>query len=122
MAYDETLAQRIREAVGPRPDVAERKMFGGLCFMTGGNMFAGVVKDELLVRIDKADHEAWLLKPGARPMDFTGRTMTGMLFVGAPGFETDASLASWVRQAYDFASSLPAKQAKMQSAPRGRKA
>jgi len=122
MAYDETLAQRIRETVGPRPDVAERKMFGGLCFTTGGNMFAGVVKDELMVRIDKADHEASLLKPGARPMDFTGRTMTGMLFVGAPGIETDASLSSWVRQAYDFASSLPAKQAKAKLAPRGRKA
>src|SRR3970040_1236141 len=94
MAYDETLAQRIREAVGPRPDVSERKMFGGLCFTTGGNMFVGIVKDELMVRIDKADHEASLLKPGARPMDFTGRTMTGMLFVGAPGIETDASLAS----------------------------
>ncbi|HLF76499.1 MAG TPA: TfoX/Sxy family protein [Dehalococcoidia bacterium] len=109
MAYDESLAGRIRSLLGERPDLTERKMFGGLAFMSGGNMFCGVVGSELMVRTGKEAFQESLLKPGARPMDFTGRPMTGMLFVGSPGIAADASLKSWVEQAYAFARSLPAK-------------
>jgi TfoX/Sxy family transcriptional regulator of competence genes len=110
MAYDESLAERIRSVVGGRPDVTERKMFGGLAFMTGGNMFCGIVRDELMVRIGAQNYESLLVRPGARPMDFNGRPMTGMLYVGRPTIDEDATLATWVEQSFEFASSLPAKK------------
>jgi len=109
MAYDESLAGRIRSLLGERPDLTERKMFGGLAFMSGGNMFCGVVGSELMVRTGKEAFQESLLKPGARPMDFTGRPMTGMLFVGSPGIDGDDNLRSWVEQAYGYARTLPAK-------------
>ena len=110
MAYDEALAARIRTAIGDRPNVAEIKMFGGLCFTAGGNMFAGVVKDEYMARLPKEAHEAALARPGARPMDFTGRPMVGFIYVSAEGIASDGALNSWVTQCYDFAASLPPKQ------------
>jgi len=109
MPYSEILAGRLRLAIGVRPDVTERKMFGGLAFMTGGKMFCGIVGDELMVRTGPAAYEAALAKPGARLMEFTGRPMTGMVFVGPPGIDNDAGLKQWVDQSYAFASALPAK-------------
>lgn len=82
MAYDEGLAQRVREVLAGRQDLSERKMFGGLCFMLGGNMCAGVIGDELMLRVGP---DAWadvLARPHAREMDFTGRTSRGMVYVG----------------------------------------
>ena len=117
MAYDEALAGRIREAIGAREGVTERKMFGGLCFMAGGNMFCGIVHDDLMARVGPNDHVAALAMPGARPMDFNGKPMKGMVYVGAPGIDDDASLSRWVSQCYDFAASLPAKGT---PAPKGR--
>ncbi len=119
MAYDEALAERIRAVLGPRPDVSERKMFGGLAFMTGGNMFCGIIKDELMVRTGPQAHEASLARPGARPMDFTGRPMATMVYVGGAGIGGDADLKRWVEQSYDFASSLPAKTAAPKRKARG---
>jgi hypothetical protein len=110
MPYDEALAARIRSAIGDRPNVAEIKMFGGLCFTVGGNMFAGVVKDEYMARLPKEAHAEALAKPGARPMDFTGRPMVGFIFVSPDGIASDAALQSWVDECYDFAASLPPKQ------------
>ena len=112
MAYDEALAQRIRGMVAGRPDVAEIKMFGGLCFTSSGNMFAGVVKDEFMARLPKEAHDDALARPGARPMDFTGRPMVGFIYVGGPGIATDESLGAWVEQCYDYAASLPPKTAR----------
>jgi TfoX/Sxy family transcriptional regulator of competence genes len=111
MAYDESLAERIRSVVAGRPDVTERKMFGGLAFMSGGNMFCGIVRDELMVRVGAQNYESLLARPGARPMDFNGRPMTGMLYIGRPTIDEDANLSEWVEQCYEFASSLPAKKA-----------
>ncbi len=79
MAYDEGLAQRIREALDDRPGIAERKMFGGLCFTLNGNMACGVTGDELMVRVGPDKHAEALERPHARKMDFTGRPMKGLV-------------------------------------------
>ncbi len=121
MAYDEAFADRVRAVLGSRPDVAEIKMFGGLCFTTRGNMFAGISKDDLMVKIDKADYETALTKPGARPMDFTGRTMAGMLFIDQEGTRDDGSLGSWVKLAYDYVSTMPPKQPKAKKPSKAKK-
>jgi TfoX/Sxy family transcriptional regulator of competence genes len=96
--------------VGGLEGISERKMFGGLCFMTSGNMFAGIVGDELMARLPKEQHDEALARPGSRPMDFTGRPMVGFIFVDAAGIESDAALASWLDQCYAHAAALPAKQ------------
>ena len=109
MAYDEGLAERIREVVAEEPGVTEKKMFGGLAFLASGNMFCGILKDELMVRVGPDGHEAALARPHARIMDFTGRPMKGFLVVGTGGFERDEDLESWVRGCLDFVRTLPAK-------------
>lgn len=113
MAYDEGLAQRIRETLTGRQDVrleiVEKKMFGGIAFMVGGNMSVGVVDEELMVRVGKEGHDDALAQPHARPMDFTGKPMKGFVYVSAEGIAEDDDLASWVERGVAFASSLPAK-------------
>lgn len=109
MAYDETLADRVRDALAPRAEVSERKMFGGIAFMVGGNMAVGVIEDDLMVRLDPADAEQALSEPHVRPMDFTGRPMKGMVFVDSAATESAEGLAAWVDAGADFASSLPPK-------------
>lgn len=109
MAYDESLAARIRRALAPRPDVAEKKMFGGLAFLLRGNMCCGVVKDVLMVRLGDEGAAAALAEPHVRPMDFTGRPLKSMAYVDPPGIAADADLYRWVNRAADFAGSLPPK-------------
>ena len=108
MAYDEKLAVRIRKLVAEEPGVAERKMFGGLAFMRGGNMFCGPIGDNLMVRVGAAAYDEALAQPHARPLDFTGRPMKGMVHVDAAGLNGD-SLAGWVERGLSFARTLPAK-------------
>jgi TfoX/Sxy family transcriptional regulator of competence genes len=110
MAYDEALADRVRDALAPRAELSERKMFGGIAFMIGGNMAVGVIEDDLMVRLDPGDAERALGEPNTRPMDFTGRPMKGMVFVEAAGTAADDDLAGWVDAGADFAASLPPKQ------------
>jgi TfoX/Sxy family transcriptional regulator of competence genes len=110
MAYDEALAERIRDALHQEPDVIEKKMFGGLCFLRQGNMVCGVVRGDLMVRVGKEAHEHCLALPHAREMDFTKkRRMTGMLYVGAEGIESDQGLAEWVERCLSFTRTLPPK-------------
>lgn len=109
MAYDEALADRVRDALAPRAEVSERKMFGGIAFMVGGNMAVGVLGEELMVRLDPADAEQALAEADTRPMDFTGKPMKGMLFVEPTGTESDDALAGWVDAGADHAASLPPK-------------
>jgi len=109
MAYNEKLAARIRTLLGDGPELFERKMFGGLAFMINGNMACGVTGDDLMLRVGAANHDKALSQPHARPMDFTGRPMKGMVFVGPDGTRDDDSLAAWVDRAVAFASSLPPK-------------
>ena len=109
MAFDETLAERVRDALAPHADLTERKMFGGIAFMVGGNMAVGVIEDDLMVRLDPADAERALAEPHTRPMDFTGRPMRGMVFVDSEGTASAENLAGWVEAGADFAASLPPK-------------
>ena len=109
MAYNESLAGRIREELSHRNELTEKKMFGGLSFMLGGNMCCGILKDDLVVRVDPDSYESALAKPHARPMDFTGRPLKGMVYVGPEGYRTDEELKCWLDQALSFALSLPPK-------------
>ena len=108
--FDELLASRIRERIGGDPSISERKMFGGLCFMTSGNMCFGVVGDDLMVRVGPAKWTDSLAMPFAREMDFTGRSMRGMVYVSPEGFDEDVSLQLWLEMGLDYASSLPPKR------------
>jgi len=112
MAFDEALADRVREALGARPELSERKMFGGIAFMIGGNMAVGVIGEDLMVRLDPADAEKALAEPHARPMDFTGKPAKNMVYVSPEGTATDESLGEWVDAGADFAASLPPKPKK----------
>jgi hypothetical protein len=109
MAYDEGLAHRVREALADRPDLREKKMFGGLCFLLGGNMCCGIVGEELMLRVGPERYEAVLARDHAREMDFTGRAMRGMVYVASDGFATDDALLTWLAPAVDFAGGLPPK-------------
>lgn len=109
MAYDEGLAQRAREILAHRPGFAEKKMFGGLCFLLNGNMACGIVGDELMVRVGPDAYEECLALPHAREMDFTGRALRGMVYVSADGLAEDADLAGWVERGASFAGGLPPK-------------
>ena len=107
MSYDEKLADRIRRALGPRDDVEERKMFGGLAFLRDGRMFCGIAKNDLMVRVGPEGYEAALEKPHVRPMDFTGRPMKGYVYVAPDGRRTDAALRAWVNLSASFVGTLP---------------
>ncbi len=112
MAYDEGLAERIRGVLQDEPNVVEKKMFGGVCFMVGRKMSVGIVKDDLMVRVGPEKNDEALAQPHARPMDFTGRPMKGFVYVSPEGFEADERLAWWVAQGVSFARSTkgPAKR------------
>lgn len=112
MAYDEALARRVRQALAGTPGLTEMKMFGGLCFLVHGHMCAGIVGSTLMVRVGAEGHAEALAHPHVRPMDFTGRPMTGMVFVDPPALATDATLAAWVTRGARFAATLPPKPAK----------
>ena len=106
MAYDEALAERIRTALSGR-EIDEKKMFGGLAFLLGGKMFVGIVKDELMVRVGPERFEEALAMPHVRPMDFTGRPLTGMVYVAPEGLRTRAALAGWVSLGVAFVTGAP---------------
>ncbi|MGD2047943.1 MAG: TfoX/Sxy family protein [Chloroflexota bacterium] len=109
MAYDEGLAQRIRETLGDRPGLEEKKMFGGVGFMLYGNMACGVNKEDLIVRVGPEKYEDAVIRPHARPFDFTGRPMKGWVMVGPEGYASEEGLQGWVAEGVEFALSLPRK-------------
>jgi TfoX/Sxy family transcriptional regulator of competence genes len=109
VAFDEGLAHRIREQLGPRPDLTERKMFGGIGFMTSGNMLVGVIGDDLICRVGPEATDDALAQPGARAFDMTGRTMSGWVLVDGAAIAEDPDLASWIERADRFVSTLPPK-------------
>ena len=108
MAYDESLAERVREVMLGDPGLSERKMFGGLAFMLDGHMCCGIVGDELMLRLGADGADRALERPHVRPMDFTGRPMTGMVFV-APGGLRGGALDRWVGEAATYVRTLPPK-------------
>ena len=109
MAYDEGVATRLQELFGDDDRVSQRKMFGGLALMFQGNMFIGVIGDELMVRVGKENHAAALAEPHAREMDFTGKSLGGYVYVAAEGIAEDEELQRWCDRALSFARTLPAK-------------
>ena len=109
MAYDEGLAQRLRELFADRSDVVEKKMFGGLAFMVRGHMSVGVNKADLMLRCGPDRYKEVLALPHAREMDFTKKPLKGFVYVDPSGFESDEELQRWVEVGLKFATSMPAK-------------
>ena len=109
MAYDEGLAERIRDALRGCSEVSERKMFGGLAFMLGGNMTIGIVGDTLMARVGPLRYADVLVLPHVRPMDFTGKPMKGYVYVDPLGIEADAALERWIEACSAFVATLPPK-------------
>ena len=111
MAYDEDLANRIRELVALEEGLSEKKMFGGLAFLINGNMsVAASGQGGLMVRVDPEQTDALLAKPHARPFEMRGRGMPGWLRVDAEGVRTKRQLEPWVRRGVSYARSLPPKR------------
>ncbi len=110
MAYDEKLADRIRELLADDTDVTEKKMFGGLSFLVGGNMaVAASGQGGLLVRLEPAEADTLVAEGGARPMEMRGRPMRGWVRVDAEQLSSKRQLVKWVERGVTFARSLPAK-------------
>ncbi len=115
MPYDEDLAHRIRALIAGEPDITERRMFGGLAFLVGGNMsVAASGQGGLIVRVDPKDTAGLLARPHARPFEMRGRTMQGWLRVDADGLRTKRQLEPWVTRGVAYARSLPAKHEPLQ--------
>jgi TfoX/Sxy family transcriptional regulator of competence genes len=111
VAYDEALAERIRELVGGGADVTEKKMFGGLAFLVGGNMaIAASGQGGILVRVDPDESDALVARTPARVAEMRGREMPGWLRVDAGAVRTKRQLAAWVGRGTAYARSLPAKR------------
>jgi len=111
LAYDEKLADRIRELVAGESDLTEQKMFGGLAFLIGGNMaVAASGQGGLLVRVDPAQSDALVETTNARVMEMRGRSMGGWLRVDGDDVRTKRQLANWVQLGTSYARSLPAKR------------
>jgi len=109
MPFDERLATRVRDVLAQECSAKERRMFGGLAFMVNGHMCCGIAGQVLVVRVGADLYEQALSQPHARPMDFTGRSMKGLVYVDPPGYRTTKSLREWVRNGLRFVLSLPAK-------------
>jgi TfoX/Sxy family transcriptional regulator of competence genes len=109
MPYDEGIAERLRDVFRDMPNVAEKKMFGGLAFLVRGHMSCGIVNDTLMARVGPNSYADALTRPYAREMDFTGKPLKGFVYVAPEGIESDEALSSWVRLSLDFVGSLPPK-------------
>jgi TfoX/Sxy family transcriptional regulator of competence genes len=113
MAFDEALAARIRQKLTGIRGVEEKKMMGGLTFMLHDKMCLGIVKDELMCRIDPEIHDEVIKKKGCRTMDFTNRPMKGFIFVDQSGMKTEKEFSYWIKLALDFnESAKPSKKKK----------
>ena len=102
MAYDEKLAGRVRAFLTNQKNVAEKRMMGGLAFMVNGKMCVGIVKKDLMARIDPDVYEEALRRSGCREMDFTGKPLKGFVFVDPGGIKTDEMLRDWIGLALAF--------------------
>jgi TfoX/Sxy family transcriptional regulator of competence genes len=103
MAYNEKLADRVREIIAlTHKNVEEKKMFGGLCFMVNDKMCVGVEQERLMVRLDPEKYDEAMEKDGVKPMDFTGKIMKGYVFVDIDALKTKKQLDYWVGLALEF--------------------
>jgi TfoX/Sxy family transcriptional regulator of competence genes len=111
VAYDEELANRIREALADTDGITEKAMFGGLGFLLHGNMAVGIMSTgELMVRIGAEGVDAALSRPHTRQFEMRGRSMTGWVIVALEGIRTQRQLGTWVRRGAGTAGSLPPKR------------
>jgi TfoX/Sxy family transcriptional regulator of competence genes len=108
VAYNEQLADRVREALSDRSDVEEKKMFGGLTFMVAGQMCCGVLKDDLIVRIEPTEFDALVAQPHVRAFDFSGRPMQGMVYVDNAALADPDVLRTWVHRGTAYVQAHPA--------------
>lgn len=102
MAYDENIAKRIRESLSGTRKVVEKEMMGGLTFMVNGKMCMGVIKDEMMCRIDPSLHETLVEKTGCRTMDFTKRPMKGYVMVDDTGMKSEKDFDYWINLCLEF--------------------
>jgi TfoX/Sxy family transcriptional regulator of competence genes len=109
MAFSESLASRVRDALSGRKGVVEKRMFGGVGFLLHGNMLVDVWKDSLIVRLGPEEGEQALREANVREFDITGRAMKGWVMVEAEGIDEDRELAAWIDRAWSFVSTLPPK-------------
>src|SRR5262245_47595338 len=109
MPYSESLAERIRQRLGHRKGIEEKKMFGGVGFLLNGNMLGGVWQASLTARIGPEQHGAALEEPNVREFDITGRPMKGWIMVEPDGIESDKQLSGWIERAQSFVERLPVK-------------
>lgn len=109
MAFDQILVERIRAQLGQRQGLVEKKMFGGVGFLLNGNMCCGVHGQDLIVRLDLQHADQALNQPHTRVFDLTGRPMKGWIVVQPEGLVDEASLAKWINEGVQFASTLPPK-------------
>ncbi len=116
MAYDEKLADHIRQELRGKPGIDEKEMFGGICFLSDEKMFVGVVKDELMARVGADNAERLVQRKDVRRMDFTGRPMAGYLFVG-PGAMAGEKLREYVELALDFVATVKKRPKRKKAAP-----
>ena len=98
MAFDEAVANRVRKALTRRKGIAEKKMFGGISFLLNGNMCCGVIDKNLCLRLGEEGATTALGESHTRPMDFTGKPMKSMVFVGPAGYRADDDLKRWVEE------------------------
>lgn len=110
MAFDEGLAQRVREALQGRAGITERRMFGGLAFLVDGKMFVGISGAELMARVGAERYQDALALPHVRKMDFTGKPMNGYVYIDPLGLTEDENLKAWVQWCVNHVASLPAKR------------
>jgi hypothetical protein len=109
MAYDKTLASRIRKSLKGKRFLTEKEMFGGVGFLIRGNVACGVIGSDMIVRVGPEAHAAALKEPHVRPFDFSGRPMKGWVFVGSAAVQREAGLKRWVERGLAFAAGLPPK-------------
>ena len=109
MPYDEEIDTRIKKIVSRWKNTDSKKMFGGVCYLLDGNMFCGVYKEYLILRIGKEEADISLGLPFAKPFDITGRPMKAWIMLDKNGFGADNELRSWLNQAKKFVKTLPSK-------------
>lgn len=109
MAFDAGLAARVREILANRPDVEEKKMFGGLTFMVAGHMCCGVMRNDLIVRMAPETATRAIKERNTRLFDFTGKPMKGMVSVSDARQLDEAALGNWVEHGTDFVATLPSR-------------
>jgi TfoX/Sxy family transcriptional regulator of competence genes len=109
MPFSESLAERVRQHLSRRRGLSEKRMFGGLAFLLGGNMLVGVWEYSLVVRLGPDAATKALTEPRVQPFDVAGRAMRGWVIVEPDGLDEDRHLRDWIARAFEFVSTLPAK-------------